>query len=140
MSNKILLIPLLTVILFVGYFFSRSKPCGATCNPQPVSVSASQFQELSKKDDVILVDVRTPEEFTSGHIEGAVNLNFNEKNTFEASLGKLDKNKTYLVYCRSGNRSGQAVALMQTKGFTSLTNLSGGIQSWQSAGFPLQNN
>jgi len=68
----------------------------------------------------VVVDVRTPAEFATGHLEGAVNIDI-EASDFAAKIATLDKKAPYFVYCRSGNRSSQAVAQMKKTGFTSVT-------------------
>jgi rhodanese-related sulfurtransferase len=84
----------------------------------------------------VIVDVRTPEEFRDGHIEGAVNVDFRSGN-FPNEIDRLDKSKTYFVYCRTGNRSYDAVALMGSLGFRSIVRLEGDITGWKSAGLPV---
>jgi rhodanese-related sulfurtransferase len=84
----------------------------------------------------VIVDVRTPEEFRGGHIEGAVNVDFRSGN-FPNEIDRFDKNKTYFVYCRTGNRSYDAVALMGPLGFRSIVRLAGDINGWKSAGLPV---
>lgn len=92
-------------------------------------VDADAFLKLIENtQDAVVLDVRTPAEYASGKIEGATNLDI-FASTFAASISKLDKNKTYFVYCRSGNRSGQACSIMAKQGFEKLYNLSGGIMS-----------
>lgn len=76
----------------------------------------------------ILLDVRTPSEFAAGHIDKAVNIDF-EDPSFAANIERLDTAKTYFVYCRSGNRSGQAVSVMTSKGFKNIYELDGGLAS-----------
>jgi rhodanese-related sulfurtransferase len=88
---------------------------------------------------VITLDVRTPGEFAEGHIEGAQLIDFQSGN-FENEISSLDKNATYAVYCRSGNRSGQAVKVMHDAGFHNVYNLNGGVIDWANAGLPLVNN
>jgi rhodanese-related sulfurtransferase len=88
------------------------------------------------KSDFFIVDVRTPEEFRDGHIEGAVNVDFRSGN-FPNEIDRFDKNKTYFVYCRTGNRSYDAVALMGPLGFRSIVRLAGDITGWKSAGLPI---
>lgn len=80
-----------------------------------------------------LIDVRTPEEYASGHLAGAQNIDV-EGADFTATISTLDKTKHYAVYCRAGNRSKVAMAAMQQAGFTSVFDLDGGINGWKSAG------
>ena len=86
--------------------------------------------------DLVILDVRTPDEFAEGHIEGATMLDFYEP-SFAADLAELDPNVPYVVYCRSGNRSGQTLSLMAELGFTSVENVDGGVIAWQEAGLSL---
>ncbi|HOA27664.1 MAG TPA: rhodanese-like domain-containing protein [Arachnia sp.] len=72
-------------------------------------------------EDAVILDVRTPEEYAAGHLEGAVLLDFNG-GQFAAELPNLDPDAEYVVYCRSGNRAGQAVALMEKAGIGAATN------------------
>ena len=83
--------------------------------------AASEPSELSK--DTVIIDVRTPAEFASGHLDGAVNIDVQSPD-FAAQMMELDPNGDYFVYCRSGNRSGQAIAQMNQMGFNgeNLTN------------------
>lgn len=82
-----------------------------------------------KEGDVQLVDVRRPEEFAAGHIEGAVNYNFQGAD-FNKEVAQLDKNKPVLVYCRSGRRSGAASQKLESMGFTEIYDLKGGYLNW----------
>ena len=84
----------------------------------------------------VILDVRTPEEFESGHIEGAVNINYHSED-FVASLDKLDKNRQYLVYCRTGRRSADTVSVMVRIGFTNILRFAGDIVRWKSEGLPV---
>lgn len=128
------MVVLIAGALFGGYRLSQPESCGAACEVIISTVSASEFSQQTKEADAIILDVRTREEFDQGHIAGAVNIDFNNTAAFNDYVSQLDKNKKYLVYCRSGNRSGQALQLMQDKGFTQITNLDGGIQAWQAEG------
>lgn len=83
-----------------------------------------------------LIDVRTPAEFAEGHIEGATLIDLQGAD-FEQRIGELDPSATYVVYCRSGNRSAQATALMAAKGFTAVKDVDGGIVAWEAAGLPV---
>ena len=89
-------------------------------------------------EDLVILDVRTPEEFAEGHIEGAVMVDF-YSDTFDAELAALDPNVPYVVYCRSGNRSGQTIAKMEQLGFQSVEDIDGGVVAWAGAGLPLVN-
>lgn len=71
--------------------------------------------------DTVIIDVRTPEEFATGHLEGAINIDVNSPD-FRAQVMALDPSGEYFVYCRSGNRSGQAINQMYQMGFTDMTN------------------
>lgn len=83
-----------------------------------------------------VIDVRTPEEFAAGHIEGAVNIDIASPD-FATQIGQLDPQKTYAVYCRSDNRSGVATTQMANSGFTSVYDLDGGIIAWEQDGYPV---
>jgi phage shock protein E len=87
-------------------------------------------------DDLVILDVRTPEEFSEGHIDGAVMLDF-YRDDFADELAKLDPDVPYVLYCRSGNRSGQALAMMDALGFTEVDDVEGGVINWQTSGLPL---
>ena len=85
----------------------------------------------------MLLDVRTPGEFSKSHINGAVLLNYQFPD-FKAKVHELDKNETYLVYCRSGMRSSGCANTMKSLGFTKGYNLIGGIMAWGKKGLPLK--
>ena len=93
------------------------------------TLSPSEFVSLwnQTKDTATLIDVRTPEEYMSGHYKNAQNLNFYDELNFKNALNKMDKNKRYLIYCRSGHRSGLTLKLMKKLGFKEVYDLSGGI-------------
>ena len=94
------------------------------------NVNQQEFQNKSTEENVEIIDVRTPLEVVEGYIKGA--QHFFDVNDFEFTdkIDALDKNKTYLVYCRSGVRSVKACMYMYDAGFQSLFNLEGGITSW----------
>jgi len=94
------------------------------------------IQRNQGNQDFIIIDIRTPEEFNEGHIENAINIDFYSE-TFKEDLDKLDKNKTYFIYCRSGNRSGRAMPIMKDLGFKEVYNLSVGIKEWIAEGLPV---
>ncbi|MBT8205095.1 MAG: rhodanese-like domain-containing protein [Eudoraea sp.] len=86
---------------------------------------------LGDDEQALILDVRTPQEFEEGYIPEAININIYEPQRFLDALEKFDKSKNYYVYCRSGNRSRQACALMNNLGFPTAFNLQGGIIEWQ---------
>ena len=81
----------------------------------------------------MILDVRTPEEFAEGHIEGAVQIDFYAPD-FADRIAELDRDVPYLVYCQSGTRSGQTRQLMADLGFRSVTDVDGGFVAWIDAG------
>ncbi len=93
------------------------------------------IQNNRDNPDFVIIDVRTPEEFADGHIEDAINLDFYSE-TFRDEVDNLDKNKTYLIYCRSGNRSGSALNIMAELNFREVYNILGGINQWKAEGLP----
>lgn len=95
----------------------------------------TMIQENLASDDFVFLDVRTTSEYEAGHIAGAVLLDFNSGN-FENEVDLLDKNNKYLIYCRTSNRSGQALSVMKNLGFMEVYDLDGGIVAWEAAGYP----
>jgi rhodanese-related sulfurtransferase len=107
--------------------------CGTEAN---TNLGAQDFQAKTQEAGVVTLDVRTPGEFVSGHLVNALNIDV-EGSQFDAEIGKLDKEATYAVYCRSGRRSQVAIDRMKDAGFTNLVNLNAGVQEWVAAGLPL---
>ncbi|MGI9533657.1 MAG: rhodanese-like domain-containing protein [Thermodesulfobacteriota bacterium] len=85
--------------------------------------------------DFVILDVRTPEEFSSGHLQNAVNIDYKSDN-FKNELDKLDKQKTYVVHCRSGGRAAASVDIMKELGFENVYDM-GGIVQWQEQGYDI---
>lgn len=104
-------------------------------------ISVKDFYELAKEyengGDFVIIDFRTKSEYSSGYIKNSTNLDFYDNN-LKNNLNNLDKNKTYLIYCRSGNRSGQALKIMKDLGFKKVYNMIGGIIDWESKKYPLE--
>jgi rhodanese-related sulfurtransferase len=94
------------------------------------------IQERGGKPDFVVLDVRTPGEFADARLPGAVNVDIQAPD-FQNRLGALDRGKTYLVYCRTGNRSARAIQAMQRLGFQSVYHMTEGILRWEKKGFPL---
>ena len=94
------------------------------------------IEEEQGNPDFAIIDVRTPEEYADGHIENAVNIDF-RADDFEDRISELDKDKTYVIYCRSGVRSAGALDVMEQLGFNEAYNVLEGIIGWTDAGFPV---
>jgi rhodanese-related sulfurtransferase len=119
------------------------KDTGNSPNITIKTISAEEAKNLidanGSNPDFQIIDVRTPDEYSRGHIAGSVNIDF-RNSTFENQINQLNKMNTYLIYCASGNRSGQALALMQELQFVTVYNLDGGISAWTQAGYPVVTN
>ncbi len=85
-------------------------------------------EKYENTNEAVLLDVRTPAEFNSGSLPGAKNIDFMSPD-FQSRIRALDKDSTYFLYCRSGNRSGNSASIMEKAGFKSF-NLVGGIGAW----------
>ncbi len=112
---------------------------GCSTSSGAVDLGVNEFSTKVAEAGVITLDVRTPGEYMGGFIQGAQNIDFQSGN-FENEIASLNKNATYAVYCRSGNRSGQAVKVMHDAGFHNVYNLNGGVIDWANAGLPLVTN
>jgi rhodanese-related sulfurtransferase len=110
-----------------------------SCNTQAqqANVAVPEFEKAIGKIDVQLLDVRTAEEYQSGHLKNALQANWNNEAEFRERIKSLDKNKPVYTYCLSGARSGAATEWMRQNGFTAY-NLKGGIVAWKNAGKPLE--
>ena len=97
------------------------------------SLNASDFEQAITDDQVIIVDVRTAEEYSGGHIHNAINIDVKRAGFLYEADEKLPKDKTIAVYCQGGVRSRKAASLLTDNGYT-VINLSGGISEWMAAG------
>lgn len=103
----------------------------------PKNVTISEAEKLIKEDPkVVVVDVRTPEEFKAGHIKGAKNIDFNGDD-FEKQIAALDKSKTYVVHCAAGGRSTQACKVIEQVKIPSVVHMKEGFSAWEKAGKPV---
>lgn len=109
--------------------------CG-TASQQNNSLSPAAFDARMSQLGAQLVDVRTPGEFSGGHLANAVNLDWSG-GQLEASVRKLDKSKPVLLYCASGRRSAAAREHLMEQGFADVVDLQGGMHAWTAAGKPL---
>ena len=117
---------LLIVLLLTGCMYLRPKQNGMS------NLSQTEWAKaLTKQPEAVILDVRTEEEFESGYIPNAKNIDLRMGPGFIDEISTLEKNKSYYVYCRSGARSAQAVQLMRDLGFNETYNLLGGILDWE---------
>ncbi len=102
-------------------------------------IPSTKVQKLLKKEkSIVVLDVRTPHEFKAGHLKGAININVADRN-FKMEINKLEKTKqTYLVYCRTQNRSSIALQYMLQKGFKNVYLMSDGFSGWSKNRLPIQ--
>lgn len=102
------------------------------------NVNADEFKKLIDSKKGVLIDLRTDDEIKSkGKIKDAEHLDFLSKEA-ELMISKLDKNKTYLIYCAGGGRSGDCAELMQKSGFKEVVNLEKGFDDWKRKGFSVE--
>jgi len=127
LNSHFLKIFLLSSVIAVFSFFKFQQA------PAVKAITPQTYKEQVQKGDV-LVDVRTPAEFRSGHVESALNADFNG-GEFAEQFKNWDKTKTYYLYCASGNRSGKAAKLMLEAGFKNVYNL-GAFKELQANGLP----
>ncbi len=125
----------LLIILTIFSFTINAQ----TANTTVVSnLSAEQFKTAIANDkNGILIDLRTPDEIKKGFIKGAIEIDYLSKE-FDKQLLKLDKNKTYYVYCAAGGRSGDCAELMEKQGFKKVVNLEKGFSDWEKKGFAVE--
>lgn len=112
--------------------FTSCSAATPETSPSPV-VFDSLIHAHAKDSAFLLLDVRTPEEYGTGHIAGARLVDFHSPD-FQARVAALPRKETILLYCRSGNRSGQALRMMQEMGFADVRHLTGGINGWLAEG------
>ena len=100
-------------------------------------LSSQEFSHsLSSIQDKIILDVRTPDEYSGGHIQDAINIDWNNGD-FEQKTSSFDKNKTIMVYCLSGGRSSAAASYLRSAGYRDIKELDGGMMSWRAANLPV---
>lgn len=127
------------LIAFISLLFSSCSNGQNSNNNQENDknvLTAQEFSEkLQKQESPQLVDVRTPDEYSKGHLKNALNYDWNGDN-FESQIQNLDKSKPVYVYCLSGRRSAAAAEKMRSEGFTKVYELEGGIMSWRASNLP----
>ena len=129
---------MLLLLAACGAQTPRNPPAGNAATPIAyATIDADRFEQMSRQPGVVILDVRSPEEYAQGHIRGAVNIDVGAPD-FTQKVAALDKNATYLVHCRSGRRSVQACDNMAGLDFSHLYNLDGGINAWTARGKPVE--
>jgi len=135
------------IILIVAWVvYSITQP-SLSLQPQTTTSTAIAGQQLGYKTisvsdastmmqsspNLMVVDVRTPQEYAQGHLKGAINIPLSD---LPLRIGGLDPNKPILVYCQTGYRSAQASAILAKAGFTQVYNMDGGLTAWVNSGYP----
>jgi len=139
-STKWIITAVLIVVLAAGAVAAIAlRDTGAAVDSQTTlaanrEINAQEGYDLYQQG-VFTLDVRTPEEYQAGHIPGATLIPLNE---LASRTGELPVGEPILIYCRSGNRSMQAMNLLGDAGFKGLTSMDGGITAWISAGYPVE--
>ena len=124
---------ILLAALALGAVVLAGCSSGAALETVPPATAADT---IANNSQIVILDIRTPEEYEAGIIEDAINIDFYESD-FARQIGQLDRDAEYVVYCRSDNRSGQAMDVFADLGFQTVSEIDGGIVAWQNAGFPV---
>lgn len=128
---------LLLAALFLPAVSMFAEPAAAPA-AAPKNVTVNEAEKLIKEDPkVVVLDVRTPDEFKAGHIAGAKNIDFHGDD-FEKQVAALDKSKTYVVHCAAGGRSAQACKVIEQVQLPSVYHMKEGFKAWEKAGKPVE--
>ena len=135
MKNKHIAYAIPIFIICIGFLIPSLSAQDST---RIIAVSAKEAADLIDKhngdDEFAILDIRTPGEFQSGHLAKSIPIDFYSQ-TFADQLNRLDKTKTYLVYCRTGNRSTKSLKLFKKLKFQKVYHMASGISAWKSEGF-----
>jgi rhodanese-related sulfurtransferase len=140
--TKKLIISLTLALLFLGACGQEKNNAkdkqkdGSEIISQDISVS--EFLELYNPQNHVLIDVRTLDEWNDGHLKNAIRIDYYEDG-FENEISKLDMDKSYILYCKSGGRSGKTLNMMKEKGFTVVYNIEGGMIQLKEQGVEIVN-
>lgn len=127
------------IILFGLFFLLLFTSCKEKSEAKEVQIlTPSEFHDATAGKNVQLLDVRTPEEFQEGHVADAVNINVLEED-FAENAKNLDPEKPVYLYCRSGNRSAKASAILEGLGFKEIYDMEGGFLNWEEKGLESKN-
>lgn len=125
----------LTLLFLVVQFIALS--CSSSSSESTglggiIDLDANAFKAKMTESNTIVLDVRTPAEIAAGKIEGAFDLDIQDP-SFKSEVAKLDKAKTYMIYCKKGGRSSRACSIFEEAGFEKVYNLKGGFDGWKAA-------
>lgn len=124
----------ITIVLLV----MCAMPSLAQAPTKARALTPKQAQQvMTTTPGIVILDIRTPEEYRSGHIKGAENMDFYSRD-FQKDLNALDKTKPYLIYCRTGRRSNVTIKYMEQMGFENILHMAKGIMDWTGRGLPLE--
>lgn len=127
---------MLVILMSVGLLVAGCTATDTSTSVRLVSAEEAAAVISDAPPGQIVLDVRTPEEFREAHIADATLVDFYDSD-FRDQIAALDRDVSYVLYCRSGNRSAEAARLMDDLGFRSVDEIDGGILSWMEAGLPV---
>ena len=137
MKKKLIIFAIPIFIICLGFILPSLSAQDST---RILTVSAKEAADLIDKhngdSDFAILDIRTPGEFQSGHLQSALLIDFYSQ-TFVDQLSRLDKEKTFLIYCRTGNRSTRSLEIFKKLKFQKIYHMANGISTWYSEGFPV---
>lgn len=140
--KKWLLGPILVIVLVLNACGSQpavapAQLAAVNIDPAnlPLEIDAATTAALQNNPDIVLIDVREQEEYDAGHIPGVALIPLGQ---VPDRMSEIPKDKTVILTCRSGNRSGQAADFLREQGYTNVHNMQGGIKAWQAAGLPIE--
>ena len=144
MRNIMLIFCLLVFVACSGNSSENNKAAAGSAQEssdiQLQNISAdsayAMMQRNADNPNFVVLDVRTPGEFQSGHLANAIDIDFRASD-FKQKVAELDKDKTYLIHCRSGNRSGQALPVLKELGFKKIYHLNRGMIEWNERDLPV---
>ena len=142
-SYKRLILLVFTILLVTSFVLTGCAGAETATAPPETSTriikdiapqkAVALIEDNQNNPDFIILDVRTPEEVAEGYIKDAINIDYYSE-SFRDELNRLDKTQTYLIYCRSGARSGNARDIMAELNFREVYNILGGFIRWQAEG------
>ena len=127
---------LVVAVIAVAILVGCLSQAYSSLNDITLSKAKELIEANAGNSSFVLLDVRTPQEFESGHLSGAVNIDYYAKD-FRDQIGKMNKSNTYLIYCRTGRRGAEAANILKGMGFNSTYNMQWGIESWNASNFSI---